>query len=307
MGKAEKELNDCSVYMDKYTMIKPLGQGGEGSVFLARDEHLQRYVAIKRVCKPNRHSEDIRKKDRVRDGGQGLCEADHLRQLRHPMLPVLYDLFEDGQGVYYLVMEYIQGMTLEEYIVRNGFVKEKQACRWGEQMSDILEYLHTRKPPVIYRDLKPQNVIVCPDRNLRLVDFGAAYRKNFGAADESRMAFTPGYSAPEQFYGNGKSVRADERSDIYALGMMLYYMVTGADVSKPPYTSLSVWEYQPFLGDAIEKIIRRCIKEEPAERYQLVEEVRKDLIQCERCHQRHPWRQSFIKGVEKQIWLTEMQ
>ena len=311
--RTELLQEEDGVSLGKYTLLKPLGQGGEGSVFLARDECLQRYVAIKRVCMAEEDREAEREEDREQGlkerSSKGMREAEHLRQLRHPMLPVIFDLFEDDRGARYLVMEYIQGMTLEEYIERNGSVQEKQARIWGEELSEILGYLHTRKPPVIYRDLKPRNVIVCLDGHLRLVDFGAADRKNYGAAAENRMAFTPGYGAPEQYGRNGQSIRADERSDIYALGMMfgklLYYMVTGADIAKPPYTALSVQEYQPLLGDGIEEIIRRCIREDPAERYQLAEEVREDLARYESCG-RHRRRPPFIRNVEKQIWLTEM-
>ena len=104
-------------------------------------------------------------------------EAEHLQRLRHPMLPVIYDLFQDVQGVWYLVMEYLQGVTLQKYIEKNGFVQEGQARIWAAQLADVLVYLHTRKPPVIYSDLKPANIIVCPDGQLRLVDSGGTDQK----------------------------------------------------------------------------------------------------------------------------------
>lgn len=107
----------------KYKMLRSLGQGGEGSVYLARDEKLQRLVAIKCVRKPG-------------------TEAEHLQRLRHPMLPVIYDLFQDVQGVWYLVMEYLQGVTLQKYIEKNGFVQEGQARIWAAQLADVLVYLH---------------------------------------------------------------------------------------------------------------------------------------------------------------------
>ncbi len=307
MEDGGKQLQEFGgVFLDKYTLIRPLGKGGEGSVFLAWDQRLQRYVAIKRIRRLEEAGEAETGQTQDVEGEGGMREAEHLRQLQHPMLPVIFDLFEDDKGVRCLVMEYIQGMTLGDYIERNGYVREKQACIWGKQLTEVLTYLHTRRPPVIYRDLKPQNVIVCPDGHLRLVDFGAAYRKNFGAAEERRMAFTPGYGAPEQSGRNGQGIRADERSDIYALGMLLYYMVTGADIAKPPYAALSVREYQPFAGERIEEIIRRCIRVDPEERYQLAVEAGEDLLQCED-GRKHRRRQSFIRRVEKQIWLTEME
>lgn len=278
----------------KYKILQCIGTGGEGHVFLGWDEDLHRSAAIKEI--------DVWKE---RGKEEGIVQEAHvLRQLRHPMLPVIYDLLWEDD-TWYLVMEYIQGVTLQEYVEKNGCVEEKQMSVWIEQLLDILCYLHTRKPPVIYRDLKPQNVIVCPDGNLRLIDFGAAYRQNFGEC-EMRMAATPGYSAPEQFGRTGQGIRADERSDIYALGMLLYFTVTGADPAKPPYVSLPVREYQPLLGEWPERIIRRCIREDPAERYQVIQEIRKDLYKY-RKRRFKVLRRSFIRVVEKRVWLTEME
>ena len=297
-----------NMYIGKYTVIRKLGQGGEGCVYLARDEDLQRLVAIKKVNRKEQDGEEEK---------QLVKEADFLQQLRHPMLPVIYDLvWEDA---WYLVMEYIQGTTLHNYVERSGYVQEEQACVWAGQLLDILMYLHTRKTPVIYRDLKPDNVMVCPDGRLKLVDFGAAYRRSFGGEQEHGMAATLGYAAPEQFgkllnHGGqageckasyaGQRIYADERSDIYALGKVLYYIVTGADPAKPPYTSLSIRDYQPLLSDRLERLIRKCIMDDPAERYQVVSEIRRDLDKCKKGGHRLRHR-SFIKVIEKQVWLTE--
>ena len=308
-------------YIGKYVIIRELGQGGEGCVYLARDEDLQRLVAIKKV---NRKEQDCEEEKQL------MKEADFLQQLRHPMLPVIYDLL--WEDAWYLVMEYIQGTTLHNYIERNGYMQEEQACAWAEQLLDILAHLHTRKTPVIYRDLKPDNIMVCPDGRLKLVDFGAAYRRSFGGVQEHGMAATIGYAAPEQLIGGRDSeygaqiegqpwfarkavakrgyegsiqtAYADERSDIYAFGKVLYYIVTGADPAKPPYTSLSIRDYQPLLSGRLERLIRKCIQDNPSERYQVVLEVRRDLGRCR--GSRHRLRhKSFIRVIEKKVWLTE--
>ena len=294
----------------KYTVIRELGQGGEGCVCLARDEDLQRLVAIKKVN---------RKEKGGMEEKQLMKEADFLQQLRHPMLPIIYDLL--WEDAWYLVMEYIQGTTLHDYIERNGYVQEEQACAWAEQLLDILEYLHTRKTPVIYRDLKPDNIMVCPDGRLKLVDFGAAYKRSFGGVQERGMAATIGYAAPEQLgYQRlrnhdgqaeesetgcvGQRAYADERSDIYAFGKVLYYIATGADPAKPPYTSLSIRDYQPLLSGRLERFIRKCIQDNPSERYQVVSDARRDLDRCR--GSRHRLRhKSFIRMIEKKVWLTE--
>ena len=118
------------------------------------------------------------------------------------------------------------------------------------------------------------------------------------------MAATAGYAAPEQWPKKGQAARADERSDLYAFGKILYYMVTGADPGKPPYTALSIAHYNPLLSAGLERIIRHCIEEEPEARYQVAEEVRRDL------HRRGQWRKkgvagSFLRHVEKQVYLTQ--
>lgn len=301
---------DC---IGKYTMIRHLGSGGEGAVYLAQDEDLHRLVAVKRLCGFSGES------------GAEKREAELLRQFGHPMLPVIYELLWDE--AWYLVMEYIPGITLRGYIDRNGCVREDQACAWMTQLLDVTEYFHSRKPPVIYRDFKPDNIMVCPDGHLRLVDFGSAAIRNYGAEACSVMAATPGYAAPEQLgkgvgrrasgracgrYGKNAGtgmegrIYADERSDIYALGMILYYMVTGADPARPPYTALSIRDYQPLLSDALEKVIRKCVDDNPGHRYQMAEEVQRALTGC-RQRRAYLRRRSFIRAVEKKVWLTQMQ
>ncbi len=269
----------------KYTVLKLLGEGGEGNVYLARDEDLQRVVAVKRM-------------------GRSLREADYLKTLRHPMLPVVYELLRDEE--WYLVMEYMQGVTLRGYIERNGCVCQEQVFLWAEQLLDVTEYLHTRKPPVIYRDFKPDNVMVCTDGQLRLVDFGAAAVKNYGMRAGGVMAATPGYAAPEQFGAQGVQAYADERSDIYSLGRLFYYMMTGVNLAKPPYASLPLHVYQPMVHPRLERIINKCMSGQPEERYQTAEELKSELAGCRKGKGRL-YCKSFIRAVEKKIWLTEMQ
>lgn len=274
--------------LGKYEIIRQLGAGGEGSVYLARDSVLSRLAAIKRL---------------EGEWALSLKEADFLRDLHHPMLPVIYDLlYEDG---WYLVMEYIEGISLHNYIEKSGSVGEERGRLWAEALLDILEYFHTRKPPVIYRDLKPQNIIVCPDKTLRLVDLGAASLKSYGESADRQMAVTPGYGAPEQQAGTG-SVCADERSDIYAFGRVLYYILTGADPGQPPYGSFPVSVYDPLLGEDFQGVIEKCTREDPGQRYQMVEEVRKDLAglnsRKKDCGRK---RRAFVRQMEKRVWLTE--
>lgn len=278
-------------HVGKYRLIESLGEGGEGRVYLAEDESLLRRVALKRVWQGEDESgEEIRR------------EAAFLRDLRHPMLPVVYELFyKEG---WYLAMEYMEGVSLQRYIESRGRVEEAQACLWADAILDVLGYLHSRKTPVIYRDLKPANIMVCRDGALKLVDFGGASLKSYGERREGRMAATAGYAAPEQWPEKGQNLRADERSDLYAFGKVLYYMVTGADPGKPPYTALSIARYNPLLSAGLEQIIKRCIEEEPEARYQVAEEIRKDLRKRNLCR-RKGFARGFLRHVEKQVYLTQ--
>lgn len=280
----------------KYEIIRPLGAGKEGCVYLVIDSALSRLAALKQI------GEGAGAEGTQPVGGEVIPEAVFLRDLRHSMLPVVYDLlYEDG---WYLVMEYIEGISLHNYIEKKGPVGEAQGIAWAEELLSILEYLHNRKPPVIYRDLKPENMIVCPDRHLRLVDLGAACLKSYGQGADKRMALTPGYGAPEQQAGTGQPVYADERSDIYAFGRILHYMLTGADPAKPPYGELPASAYNPLLGDDIDQVIQKCTRKEPGERYQVVEEIRRDLS-GQGCCQRGCRQKSFLRHMEKRIWLTQ--
>ncbi len=285
----------------KYQILGPLGQGGEGVVYLAEDRGLGRLAALKRLRKDGERGEGIRR------------EAAFLRDLRHPMLPVVYELFcsdvcADGSSFseegWYLAMEYIEGISLHNYIKQRGSVREEQACLWGEMLLDVLIYLHTRETPVIYQDLKPDNIMVCRDGSLRLVDFGAAFLRSYGEKRDERLAQTQGYCAPEQTGAAGVEICADERSDIYAFGRTLYYMVTGADPGKPPYGQLAPSLYNPLLSPAFERLIGRCTMEKAQERYQVAAEVLYDL------RERGSWRRGsgkrgFLRCVEKQICLMQ--
>ncbi|MDE7360088.1 MAG: serine/threonine protein kinase [Lachnospiraceae bacterium] len=277
--------------LGKYRIIKTLGQGGEGSVYLAEDENLGRHVAVKRLREGEGESGE-----RIRE------EAIFLRDLRHPMLPVVYELLcEDG---WYLVMEYVEGVSLHNYIKKQGSVGEEQARLWAAALLDVLTYLHTRETPVIYRDLKPDNIMVCRGGSLKLVDFGAAGLRSFGEEGRARMAFSAGFAAPEQRGEDGRGIRADERSDLYAFGKTLYYMVTGTVFGTASGMMFPASYYNPLLSEELEEIIDRCIRKEPEARYQVAGEVMRDLTRKGGRGRRRRGRE-FVRHIEKQICLTD--
>lgn len=300
------ELETGKILLEKYEIKRKLGEGTSGIVYLAHDRHLSRYVAIKK-----------KKQDGNTEDKSFRQELVLLKELRHPMLPILYDYFwEDG---WYLVMEYIQGESLHNYIDRMGSIEEKQALLWAIQIAELLHYLHDRKPAVIYRDLKPDNILVCPDGNLRLVDFGAAYCRQGAGGRDRILAGTMGYAAPEQLDGkNRKEGYSDERSDIYTFGATLYHMLTGHDPSLPPYGIRPIRNMNPELSSGMERFVERCTMVQPKMRFQTLEEIVKELERLKK----HPnglfWRRKgkyrsysgkwpVMKRLERKIWLTQKQ
>ncbi|MDE5932757.1 MAG: serine/threonine protein kinase, partial [Lachnospiraceae bacterium] len=228
-------------------------------------------------------------------------EMEVLKTLKHPMLPVVYDYFQETER--YLVMEYIRGESLHNFIEREGSIPEKQVYAWALQLTDLLSYLHRQKPPVIYCDLKPGNIIVCSDGNLRLIDFGAALRIGYDGKEPERLAGTVGYASPERL--------VDERSDIYTLGATIYHMLTGYDPTKPPYGLRPVRCMKPEVARDMERIVGKCTEEEPSKRYQTALELKQDL-ERQRFSGRHHCFREFrerkryvLRRMEKQVWLTE--
>lgn len=248
------------ILFHKYEIIRLIGTGGAGKVFLALDRHLNRLVAVKESRE-----------------NMSLAEMELLRELEHAGLPRVFDYFKE-QGSCWLVMEYIEGMTLRQYLDRHERVNEGLAVRWMLELCQILNYLHDRHPAVIYRDLKPENIIVRQDGTLKLVDLGGAVRCACGSETADMRAGTAGYCPGEQW----KGTRADVSWDIYALGAVFHEMLTGACPAKPPYGRRPLSEYDKSLTRSLEKIIDYCTGEKQSGRYQSVTQVEEALLACEK-------------------------
>ncbi len=237
------------VLIRKYEVLRPLGAGGAGKVYLAWDRHLSRLVVVKES-----REEFL------------LPETELLRELRHPGLPQIYDCFREEESSY-LVMEYIEGMSLRQYLDRYERAPQQQALRWAQELCGILGYLHSRHPAVIYRDLKPENIMVCQDGSLKLIDFGGAIRCAFGGERQGLCVGTAGYCPEEQWRETGGEIGWD----IYALGAVLHEMLTGANPSRPPYERRPIQEYDRSLPGALERIIRISTSRDASERYPSME------------------------------------
>lgn len=244
------------ILFHKYEMLRRVGTGRAGTVYLAKDLHLNRLVAVKES------TEELL-----------TAEIELLKELDHPGLPRIYDCFSQQERTF-LVMEYIEGMTLRQYLDKHGRVPERQAVKWAVELSRILGYLHSRHPAVIYRDLKPENIMIRQDGKLKLIDLGGTIRYTCGSKKEELCVGTPGYAPSEQW----KEARGDKRWDIYGLGIVLHEMLTGVNPTGQPYKRRTIEEYDKALQGALDEIIRRCIAEKTGERYQSMEQVESALL-----------------------------
>ena len=246
-----------SIVDGKYKILNKIGQGGMSIVYLAMNERANKQWAIKEVRKDGVKDIEVVK--------QGLIvEIDMLKRLSHPNLPSIIDVI-DQKDNFLIVMDYIQGISLKDRLVEFGAQPQELVIEWAKQLSDVLGYLHTRKPAIIYRDMKPSNIMLKPDGKLTLIDFGTAREyKEKNLADTTCLG-TIGYAAPEQFGGKGQT---DGRTDIYCLGATLYHLVTGMNPSEPPYEIKPIREINPSLSSGLEKIILKCTQRNPEDRYQ---------------------------------------
>jgi serine/threonine-protein kinase len=192
-----------------------------------------------------------------------------IKRLDHPSLPRIVDII-DHDSVIYVIMDYIEGEPLSSILDEYGAQPQDLVIEWAIQLCEVLEYLHTCDPPIIYRDMKPANVMLKPDGNIKLIDFGIAREyKDQNLADTVSLG-TKGYAAPEQFGGKGQT---DARTDIYCLGVTLYHLVTGKNPAEPPYELYPIRYWNAQLSGGLERIIEKCTQLNPEDRYQSCAEL----------------------------------
>ena len=275
-----------SIIDGKYKILNKVGQGGMSVVYLAMNEKANKQWAIKEV-----------RKDGVKDFElikQGLIvETDMLKKLSHPSLPSIVDVIEDD-NTFPIVMDYIQGNPLSKTLEEYGAQSQENVVEWAKQLCDVLGYLHSRKPPIIYRDMKPANVMLKPDGSITLIDFGTAREyKSKNIADTTCLG-TIGYAAPEQFGGMGQT---DARTDIYCLGATLYHLVTGMNPCEPPYEIKPIRQINPALSNGLEKIIMKCTQRDPDARYQSCAELMYDLEHFDEMDNTYRRKMKFRLGI----------
>ncbi|SDZ30393.1 serine/threonine protein kinase [Evansella caseinilytica] len=251
---------------ERYEVLKEIGRGGMSIIYLAMDNRLNKSIVIK----------DIRKRAQSNDQlliNSLIIEANMLKKLDHWALPKIYDIIEARDGIY-VVMDYIEGESLKEKLRREHVIDPKHVVKWGKQLADVLGYLHSRKPnPIIYRDMKPDNIMLTPEGRIKLIDFGIAREYKHDSSTDTTNLGTKAYAAPEQAAGK----QTDARTDIYSLGLTLYHLVTGKTLSEPPFEIRPIRQWNPSLPEGLERIINKCTQAEPENRYQNCEELFYDL------------------------------
>ena len=255
--------------LKKYEIIRPLGKGGMSKVYLAKDKGNNLY-AIKEMAN---FTSSLQKKMAAQIFAK---EVDILSSLNHPGLPVFHERFSSRNRMY-ISMEYIEGDTLEELI--NSTLEpfeEKNVLLWAIQICEILFYLHSQSPePVIYRDLKPANIIISKSGMARLVDFGIARYYDPRKDKDTLNLGTPGYAAPEQCKIEGQSTPG---VDIYALGVVIHELLTLHEPSFEPFRLPPVSQLNPGVSEELEFIINKATALKPEERYKNTALFREALI-----------------------------
>jgi outer membrane protein assembly factor BamB/tRNA A-37 threonylcarbamoyl transferase component Bud32 len=261
-NEALDRLQAGTTLQERYLILGMLGSGGMSSVYKGRDLHfpnVTKLVAIKEMVNliADQSMYDMVVKNFER-------EADLLATLSHPAIPTIYDNFTHKNRSY-LVMEYIDGDDLEVILEEHeGFLPEERVVTWAIEICDVLSYLHAHKPqPIIFRDIKPSNVMVDHHNHVRLIDFGIA--RHFQPGEKGTMIGTEGYSPPEQYRGE-----ASPAGDIYALGATMHHLLTARDPRlEPPFsfTERPVREINQLVSPEIENVINSALAYDPKDRY----------------------------------------
>ena len=270
-------MQNGDLIQNMYRIIRPLGSGGIGNLYLAWHENLRKYVVVKKI---KAHCISLI---------NSRSEADILKELHHTYLPQVYDFLQIGQDVF-TVMDYISGHDLKHYLDSGERFDEEQIIYWTKQLLDVLEYLHTRTPKIIHCDIKPANIMITEKGDICLIDFNISLD---GENNKELVGLSNQFASPEQVkkadaklrYGSSEGVLLDERTDIYSFGAVLYYMMTGImpnarRIDFIPITMVGK-DINPYSG-GLTNIVDKAMQENPERRFKSAAKMREAVNHIEK-------------------------
>lgn len=262
-------FNGGEILDGTYEILKEIGSGGTGVVYLAYHRRLKKHVVVKKLKTSMRDPQKIR------------VEVDILKGLHHPYLPQVYDFLE-LEGEVYTIMDYVEGKDLQRFLDEGFVFQEKELVRWMKQLCQVLDYLHNQQPPIYHSDIKPGNIMITPNGDICLIDFNISLGGEPGA---DILGLSPWYAAPEQYkkaqltmaHEDSSFLVLDERMDIYSLGATFYSLMSGLlpDRSDSEFLPLSYLEL-PY-SDALVNIVEKTMEPEPEKRYSTASALGKAL------------------------------
>ncbi len=248
--------------------MRTIGHGGMAAVYQANDTRRGSLVAIKEMSLST-----VSTHERPQAIQNFLAEARILSRLNHPNLPAFTDFFTEGAR-HFLVMEYIDGSTLEDLLeLNNGPFTEPRVLGWARQLCDVMEYLHDQQPPVIFRDMKPGNVMLTRNGRIKMIDFGIARLFRNSVSQDTQLLGTPGFAPPEQYGG----AQTDERTDIYSLAMTLFQLLTRS-ISEGGFGLTNVHANFPHISSPVARALEKATSLRPEDRYDSIVVFRRALL-----------------------------
>lgn len=260
------EFKIGTVIAGKYELLNLIGKGGTFEVYLSRDLKLNKVWAVKVLLKNQFRCNDV-------VINMAMQEANMIKSLNHHAIPRIVDVIDNDQ-YFAIVQDYVEGATLDSIVKNYGAQPVEQVVDWAKEICDVLDYFHTLNPPHIYRDMKPSNLILEPNGNIKIIDFGIMRTYKSNQTEDTSYLGTKGYAAPEQYGGRGQT---DARTDIYGLGMTMYLLLTGIDPKEQDFVVHPICQVNPNLPKGLEYIIDKCIQIDPKNRYQSCVELMNDL------------------------------
>ncbi len=282
---------DSFVGKERYRVARVIGRGGFGAVYLVEDTECDdNLFALKELLNKFKDPDELEAVKHMFNQEAGL-----LSRLNHPAIPRITDFFVEKDRLY-VVMEYVEGKTLADHIDLKILPRENDVIEFALQMADVLSYLHSQKPdPVVFRDVKPENIMVGYDRRIYLIDFGLARLFDSAKKQDTIICLSQGYAPPEQYPAEsgipGAQGKTDPRSDIYALGATLHHLTTGRDPRARPFYFPSVRDLNNSVSEDLDEIILRCVEYDQEKRYQDVDGISRDLLKIIK-------KQSFLSRKE---------